>query len=92
MVVMAQTLGSKSTGPRVQAAHLLGTAIGAKSDWHLLASAVEDAVYNCHSTYDNVLKIAYPVTQGGQSAAGLKGSKRMGTFWDACSPFSMTFS
>lgn len=73
MVVAAQTLGSKSSGPRVQAAHLLGTAIGAKSDWHSLASAVDDAVYNYHSIYDNVLKIAYPVAQGGQSAAGLKG-------------------
>lgn len=73
MVVAAQTLGSKPTGPRVQAAHLLGTAIGAKSDWSSLASAVEDAVYNYHSTNDNVLKLAYPVAQVGQSAAGLKG-------------------
>jgi hypothetical protein len=57
MAVAVQTLGSKGdNGPRVQAAHLLGAAIGAKSDWHTLAAAVDDAVFNYHSTNDSVLK------------------------------------
>lgn len=73
MVVAAQTLGSKPGGPRVEAMHLLGVAIGAKSDWRNLIAAVDDAVYNYHSTNDDVLKYLYPVAQGGQAAAGLKG-------------------
>ena len=73
MVVAAQTLGTKPGGPRVEAAHLLGAAIGAKSDWHTLTDAVSDAVYNYHSTNDNVLKYLYTAAQGGQTAAGLKG-------------------
>ncbi len=73
MVVAAQTLGTKPDGPRVEAVHLLGAAIGAKSDWHTLTARVDDAVYNYHSTNDGVLKIAFNVAEGGQSAAGLKG-------------------
>jgi pimeloyl-ACP methyl ester carboxylesterase len=73
MVVAAQTLGTKPGGPRVQAIHLLGAAIGAKSDWHTLTAAVDDAVYNYHSTNDSVLKFVYPVAQGGRKAAGLTG-------------------
>lgn len=73
MVVAAQTLGSKPDGPRIQAAHLLGAAIGAKSDWGTLTSPVDDAVYNYHSTNDAVLKLAYKIAQGGQTAAGLSG-------------------
>lgn len=72
MVVAAQTLGTKQSAPRVQALHLLGAAIGAKSDWHTLTSAVEDRVYNYHSTKDNVLKIAYGIAQA-EAAAGLAG-------------------
>lgn len=73
MVVAAQTLGTKPDGPRVQAIHLLGAAIGAKSDLHTLTTSVNEAVYNYHSTNDSVLKVAYPVVQGGQAAAGLTG-------------------
>lgn len=73
MVVAAQTLGSKPGGPRVEATHLLGVAIGAKSDWRNLIAAVDDAVYNYHSTCDDVLKYMYPIAEGGQAAAGLKG-------------------
>ena len=73
MVVAAQALGTKTSGPRIQAIHLLGAAIGAKSDWHTLTKAVDDAVYNYHSTNDNVLKILYSLTQAGEKAAGLTG-------------------
>ncbi|WP_203336712.1 DUF726 domain-containing protein [Nocardioides limicola] len=73
MVVAAQALSSKSGGPRLEAAHLLGAAIGAKSDWFTLTAAVDEAVYNYHSTNDRVLKMLYTVAQGGQTAAGLKG-------------------
>jgi len=73
MVVAAQTLGSKGDGPRIHAAHLLGAAIGAKSDWRTLTGAVDDAVYNYHSTNDKILKYFYRVAQAGQTAAGLTG-------------------
>ena len=73
MVIAAQALGTKPDGPRLQAIHLLGAAIGAKSDWHTLTSAVDDAVYNYYSTDDGVLKLAYKVAEVRQSAAGLTG-------------------
>lgn len=73
MVVTAQTLGSKADGPRIEALHLLGAAIGAESDWDSLTAAVDDAVYNYHSTNDGVLKTAYPIAQFEQVAAGRAG-------------------
>lgn len=73
MVVAAQTLGTKTDGPRIEAAHLTGAAIGAKSDWDPLTARVTGAVYNYHSTNDNVLKYLYGVATAGQKAAGLKG-------------------
>ena len=77
MVVAAQTLGTKPGGPRVEATHLLGVAIGAKSDWRTLIAAVDDAVYNYHSTNDDVLKYLYPAPEGGRAAAGLTGFTRV---------------
>lgn len=73
MVVAAQMLGSKPDAPRVEAAHLLGAAIGSKSNWETLTSAVSEAVYGYHSISDNVLKYVYKVAQAGESAAGLAG-------------------
>lgn len=73
MVVAAQMLGTKPGGPRIEAAHLLGAAIGAKSNWETLTTAVDEAVYGYHSQSDNVLKYVYKVAQAGESAAGLAG-------------------
>lgn len=73
MVVAAQTLGTKPGAPRVHAAHLLGPAIGAKSDWNSLTATVDDAVYNYHSKNDPILKLVYPAAQGGQIPAGFSG-------------------
>lgn len=73
MVVAAQTLATKADGPRIQAVHLLGAAIGAKGDWGDLTTGIDDAVYNYHSTHDHVLKYLYAVAQAGQGAAGFKG-------------------
>lgn len=73
MVVAAQMLGTKPGGPRIEAAHLLGAAIGAKSNWETLTTAVDEAVYGYHSQSDNVLKYVYKVAQAGESAAGLVG-------------------
>ncbi|MCK8467826.1 TMCO4 family protein [Microbacterium sp. KSW4-16] len=75
MVVAAQTLGTKPGGPRIQSAHLLGAAIGAKSNWDGLTAAVDDVVYGYHSTTDNVLKYVYKTAQAGETAAGLHGFK-----------------
>lgn len=71
--VVAQSLGSKDDGPRVEAVHLTGAAIRARSDWTLLTARVKDCVYNYYSANDNVLKVLYGVAQGGQKAAGLNG-------------------
>lgn len=73
MVVAAQNLESKPDGPRVHVVHLLGAAIGAKSDWHTLIHGVDDVVNNYHSTNDDVLRKYYRVAQAGQKAAGLTG-------------------
>lgn len=73
MVVAAQALGTKTDGPRLETVHLLGAAIGAKSDWETLTARVNDAVYNYHSANDSVLKYLYAIAQAGQSAAGLNG-------------------
>lgn len=73
MAVVAEALGTKPNGPRIEAAHLLGAAIGARSNWDALTAAVEEAVYGYHSTSDKVLKIIYKAVQGGQSAAGYSG-------------------
>ena len=73
MVVAAETLGTKPGGPRIQAAHLLGAAIGAKSNWDALTAAVDDIVYGYHSAADSVLKFIYKAAQAGETAAGLSG-------------------
>lgn len=73
MVVAAEALGTKPGGPRIESAHLLGAAIGAKSNWDALTAAVDEAVYGYHSTNDSVLKFIYKTVQGGQSAAGYAG-------------------
>lgn len=73
MVVAGQAMGTKPNGPRIHAAHLLGTAIGAKSNWDSLTAAVDETVYGYHSTNDNVLSLLYKAAQAGQAAAGLTG-------------------
>lgn len=73
MVVAAEALGTKPGGPRIESAHLLGTAIGAKSNWDSLTAAVDERVYGYHSTADNVLKVVYRTAQVGESAAGYGG-------------------
>lgn len=73
MVVAAETLGTKPNGPRIQAAHLLGAAIGSKSNWDALTSAVDDKVYCYFSSNDNILKFVYKTAQAGETAAGFVG-------------------
>lgn len=73
MAVAAQALGTKSDGPRIQAVHLTGAAASALCDPHALTAAVDEAVYNYHSTNDAVLKYLYRTAEGGQTAAGFSG-------------------
>lgn len=73
MVVAAETLGTKPGGPRIEAAHLLGAAIGAKSNWDSLTAPVDERVFCYHSTTDAVLKHVYRTAQAGETAAGLTG-------------------
>lgn len=73
MAVAAEALGTKPGGPRLESVHLLGAAIGAKSNWDALTAAVDGAVYGYHSSTDNVLKLVYRAAQAGQAAAGCVG-------------------
>lgn len=81
MVVAIQTLSSKRSGkasldppaPTIREAHLLGAAVGAKSDWTSLAHGIDDAVFNYYSANDDVLGILYRAAQAGQTAAGRSG-------------------
>jgi hypothetical protein len=61
--------------PRLEAVHLLGSAIRDKSDAETLTARVDDAVYNYHSANDQVFKYLYAAAQGGQTRAGLHGFK-----------------
>lgn len=79
MVVAAEAIGTKPGGPRIQSAHLLGAAIGSKSNWDALTAAVDEAVYGYHSVNDNVLKVVYKAVQAGQSAAGSVGFRPAST-------------
>ena len=73
MAVAAEAMGTKPGGPRIEAVHLLGAAIGAKGSWDALTAAVNGLVYCYHSSNDNVLKIAYKAAQAGETAAGCTG-------------------
>lgn len=73
MAVAAQALGTKPDGPRLQAVHLTGAAIAAKCDPQEMTAAVDDAIYNYHSTHDIVLKYLYTSAQGGEVPAGRTG-------------------
>lgn len=73
VVTAAETLGTTSDTPRIEAVHLLGAAEGKKGDWRPLSEAVTDAVHNYYSTNDAVLKYAYTAAQAGSVAVGLRG-------------------
>lgn len=73
MAVAAEALGTKPGGPRIQSAHLLGAAIGAKGSWDAMTAAVDEIVYGYHSPNDAVLKYFYKAAQAGETAAGLAG-------------------
>ena len=61
----------KRPGGQAAQGSTTGTDRSAKS--RTLTERVNDAVYNYHSTNDNVLKRLYSVAMAGQKAAGLTG-------------------
>ncbi|MGV0698960.1 DUF726 domain-containing protein [Mycolicibacter sinensis] len=73
VVTAAETLGTSSDAPRIEAVHLLGAAEGKKGDWRPLSESVTGAVHNYFSTNDAVLKDAYTAAQAGGVAVGLRG-------------------
>jgi pimeloyl-ACP methyl ester carboxylesterase len=73
MAVAIQSLGTSTSGPSIQAAHLTGAAIGASGDWSRLIARVDDPVYNYCSTNDKVQKYLYATEMGSQKAAGSVG-------------------
>ena len=76
IVTAAQTLATSPDGPKIDAVHLLGAAIGAKGNWRGLNDAVTDTVYNYYSANDKVLKYLYTVAQAGSKPAGLCGVRQ----------------
>ncbi len=78
MICAAEALGTKASAPDVREMHVLGSAVGAKGPWGLLAKSVDGKVYNYHSRNDKVLRFFYSAAQAGQPAAGYAGmtSKR----------------
>lgn len=73
MAVAAQALGTKPDGPRLQTVHLSGAATDSRCDPQALTAAVDNAIYNYHSTNDLVLNVLYRAAEGGKRAAGLTG-------------------
>ena len=73
MICAAEAVGTKPGAPAVKEMHLLGAAIGAKSDWSRLNQAVVGTVYNYYSSNDKVLRFFYSLAQGGDPAAGYSG-------------------
>lgn len=70
MMSAAQTLGTRSGDPKLEAVHVLGAAVEAGKDWHPSSRAVSQGVWNYYSTQDDVLGKAFTVAQGGQRAIG----------------------
>jgi len=70
MMSTAQTLGTRSGDPKLEAVHVLGAAIAAGKDWHPASRAVSQGIWNYYSTNDNVLSKAFTAAQGGQRAIG----------------------
>lgn len=58
---------------RVEAAHLLGAAIGQDTTWDSVGEALSGAVHNYHSQNDRVLGYLYPAAMGGRKAIGFEG-------------------
>ena len=73
MAIATETLGTKPDGPTVQAAHLLGAAMNAQVDGHVLTAAVDEAVHCYHSRHDLVLTHLYRAAEAGRPAAGCAG-------------------
>ena len=73
MVVAAEALSTKIDGPKIEAVHLTGAAIGSEGEWGPLVSRVEESVFNYHSQNDLVLKYLYGSVSPGNKAAGLVG-------------------
>lgn len=73
MVTAAQALGTSAGPPTIESMHLLGAAVGRKSDWRSLDHAVSGTVWNYWSDNDNVLRWLYSLAEMGETAAGLGG-------------------
>ena len=83
MARAAQTLGTDpkdrpanaahGSCPRLEAVHLLGAAIGARSDVETLTAHVDGAVYTYHSGKRRRTQVSVRHCRGGPAAAGLNG-------------------
>jgi pimeloyl-ACP methyl ester carboxylesterase len=74
MVSAAQALGTLPE-PKVHSMHLLGAAVGRGGDWRTLDKAVAGAIWNYHSSRDQVLRLLYTGAERGQRAVGYTGFK-----------------
>lgn len=73
MLEATQALATRDSSPRLEAVHLLGAAVGARTDVHGLDKALAGTLWNYWSSNDAVLKHVYRMAQAGQNAAGAVG-------------------
>jgi pimeloyl-ACP methyl ester carboxylesterase len=73
MLTAARSLGTLHAAPRLEAVHLLGTAVSADGDWRTLNDSVEEHVWNYYSAGDWVLRYLYPTAHLGNAAVGVVG-------------------
>ena len=74
MAAAAESLATRrDEGPRIEAMHLLGAAVGTHRDWRAIEPAVDGTVYNYFSKNDKVLSALYRVAEGGTKAIGCEG-------------------
>jgi len=73
MAKSAMALATRSEPPVIKDMHLLGAAVGKGREWLSAGTAVEGAIYNYHSSNDEVLGRLYKMAELGTTPVGLKG-------------------
>ena len=74
MVAAAESLATRhGEAPRIESMHLLGAAVGTRSDWRAIGTAVSGTVWNYWSKNDFILKYLYKTAEAGQTAVGCEG-------------------
>ncbi len=74
IVAAAESLATRhGEAPRIESMHLLGAAVGTRTDWRAIETAVSGTVWNYWSENDFILKYLYKTAEAGQKAVGFEG-------------------